>query len=249
MGREEMMWRKPKKKPICMEVPGQAPIELVEYYQEFSRYYPTCEMATKRWFVDHVGKDWVILDCGANIGQFSILFSRLAPQGKVYAFEPTSTISMLQANLDHHGVTNVSLVNVALGKASGKRKDGIYRVWGEKPEKRVYPFLTIDDFVEQNGLSRVDCIKIDVDSFDFEVLQGSVKTLMRFNPYVMVELNHALSRRNQSNTQALEWMAGLGYTNAMVLDYDNFLFKRGPAMPSGPANSLSMSLVFAKEGM
>ena len=40
--------------------------------------------------------------------------------------------------------------------------------------------------------------KYDVDSFDFEVLRGAERTLLRRNPVVVVELNHALAKRNQS---------------------------------------------------
>jgi len=36
-----------------------------------------------------------------------------------------------------------------------------------------------------------------------------------------------LNLRNESNAKALRWMAGLGYTDAVVSDYDNFAFKRG----------------------
>jgi FkbM family methyltransferase len=215
------------KPPLFTDVPDQPPIELIAYYKEFEWYYPKCEMATKHWFVSNIEKDWVILDIGANIGYFSILFSRLATQGHVYAFEPTSTYEMLMENLAHHGTHNITALRLAVGKQSGPQQDAIFRIWGEEPERQTYPFTTIDEFVEKQKLSRLDSIKIDVDSFDFEVLQGAEKTLIEYNPFVMVELNHALSRRNQSNAEALEWMADLGYKESIVFDYDNFLFKRG----------------------
>ena len=215
------------KPPIFTNVPDHPPIELVAYYDEFRDYYTNCEMTTKQWFVHNVEKDWVIFDCGANIGYFSILFAQLAVKGHVYAFEPTCTHDMLLENLGHHGIKNVTALRLALGKQSGLLEDGIYRIWGNEPERQTYHFSTIDDFMEKQNLSRLDCIKIDVDSFDFEVLQGAEKTIVDYYPFVMVELNHALSRRNQANTQALEWLVSLGYDQAMVLDYDNFLLKRG----------------------
>ncbi len=39
-------------------------------------------------------------------------------------------------------------------------------------------------------------------------------------------MNHALSQRNQSVPQALEWLASLNYKHTYSLDYDNFLLKR-----------------------
>ncbi len=215
------------KPSIFTYVPDQPPIELISYYNEFQDYYPNCEMATKHWFVQNIKKDWVILDCGANIGYFSILFARLASDGHVYAFEPTSTYDMLIENLNHHRVKNVTALHMALGEQNGLLEDAIFRIWGEEPERQEYPFITIDEFIKKQNLSRLDCIKIDVDSFDFDVLRGAEKTLIDFNPFVMVELNHALIKRNQANTQALEWLARLGYEQALVLDYDNFLLKRG----------------------
>jgi hypothetical protein len=54
-------------------------------------------METKWWFVDNVQSVWCIFDIGANVGYYSILFSQLAPNGKIFAFEPTSTEAMLRA--------------------------------------------------------------------------------------------------------------------------------------------------------
>jgi hypothetical protein len=149
---------------------------------------------------------------------------------------------MLRDNLAHHRVANVTPIQCALGKTSGARIDKIFRIWGNEPEKQEYPFISVDDFVASKDLSRVDCIKIDVDSFDFEVLQGAEQTLLKHDPYIMVELNHALNKRNQSNTQALEWLAGLGYTSAVVLDDDNFLLKRSAQGSSG--NHVTITLEF-----
>jgi hypothetical protein len=123
------------KPTIHTNVPGRPAIELVAYYNEFLQYYPNCEMRTKQWLVEHVRPDWVSFDCGANIGYFSILLSRLAPQGRVYAFEPTETHAMLLRNLAHHGAGNVTAERQALGNRSGEHEDNIYRIWGNEPDR------------------------------------------------------------------------------------------------------------------
>ena len=216
----------PDVKPIYTRVPGHPAIELIAYYPNFLSYYPECELQTKRWFVEHVQPDWIIFDAGANIGYYSVLFSQLAPNGRVYAFEPTETIRLLEANLDHHRCTNVTPLEIALGRRSGAQEDNIFRIWGQDPERRVYQFSTVDDVVKQLELERIDCMKIDVDSFDFEVLQGAKETLLRCDPWVVVELNHALAKRNQSVPEALEWLRSLGYRHAHVLDYENYVLHR-----------------------
>jgi FkbM family methyltransferase len=212
--------------PIVTRVPGHQDVELIRYYDQFLGYYENCEPETKRWFVEHVQPDWVILDCGANIGYYSILFSRLCPNGRVYAFEPTETADMLIDNLKHCGALhNVDVLRFALGAQRGDFEDAIFRIWGAAPERRVYPFTTIDVFVAERRLV-VNAIKIDVDSFDLEVLKGAGQTLVDQDPYVMVELNHALSVRQQSVPEALHYMAGLGYRECESYDHENFLFKR-----------------------
>jgi FkbM family methyltransferase len=217
------------KTPIVTRVPGHRDVELISYYDQFLGYYEHCEPQTKRWFVEHAKPDWVILDCGANIGYYSILFSRLCPSGHVYAFEPTDTADMLVENLAHSdALHNVEVVRCALGATSGELEESIFRIWGEAAERRAYPFMTIDAFVAERRL-RVDAIKIDVDSFDLEVIRGARETLQEQDPFVMVELNHALSQRQQSVPQAFEFMIELGYRECESYDYDNFLFKRGAA--------------------
>jgi len=177
-------------------------------------------METKKWFVDHIQPDWVMIDCGANIGYFSILFAKYAEL--VYAFEPTSTHDMLLKNIHYNNIRNVITLKCAVGNKTGDYTDKIFRVWNNGPEENEYPFTTIDNF----DIPKIDCIKIDVDSYDFEALQGARETLLKHNPYVMVELNHALEKRGQTKEQAIEWMRELGYPGPTVFDKENYLFRR-----------------------
>lgn len=208
------------------EVPGREPIKLPAAYAYFDWYYPRCEMSTKQWFVDNVQRDWVMIDAGANIGYFSILFSQLAPDGRIFAFEPTDTIEMLRQNLVANNCKNVTPFKIALSDKKGKREDSIFRLWGLDAEKKRYAFSTIDDMVDSLSLNRLDCIKIDVDSYEFEVLRGAEQTLERFNPWLIVELTDAISLRGQGIVQAIEWLVLHGYHHAILRDGNNFCMKR-----------------------
>lgn len=206
--------------PIFSLVPFAAPIKLYAYHSAFANYYPEAGLQTKRWFVCNTSADWVFADIGASVGIYTLLFSHLAPQGHVYAFEPTETVHMLRANVAASRATNVSVHEWALGTAGGERETLI------APEIERYRFVTLDAFVRDVGIRRLDCVKIDVDGFDLEVLQGAVQTLMRFNPWLVIELNHALATRGQSVGEAMLWLAGQGYSEALVLDHENFVLKR-----------------------
>jgi len=208
------------------KVPGRPDIELPAFYEKFEWYYPNCELQTKEWFVKNAQSDWVYVDCGANIGYYSILFSQLSPRGKVHAVEPTCTADMLEKNLAHNQCNNVTVHRFAMGQHPGRRVEKIFRIWGGAPEELEYDFTTLDQFVERLDLQKLDCIKIDVDSFDFEVLMGGEKTLERLDPWLVVELNHALGVRGYSNMAALSWLLDRGYRQCLVLDYDNFVLRR-----------------------
>ena len=234
----------PVETTIETTIPGRDPIELVAYYEEFRDYYPHCELETKRWFVDHVRADWWMFDIGANVGYYTILFSQLAPRGRVFAFEPTATAEMLRANLRHNKVANAEIHEVALAATTGEREDRIYRLWGTDGEVRTWPFSSLDDFIERHRIERVDCLKIDVDSFDFDVLRGAERTLAERDPVIVVELNHALARRNQSVGEALAWLARRGYRKAVVLDNDNFMLQRGAGSLVHTGAASSLELVF-----
>jgi protein-L-isoaspartate O-methyltransferase len=128
---------------IETNIPNSAPIKLAAYYDEFIWYYPNCEMQTKQWFVENAKPDWILLDIGANIGYYSLLFSRLAPEGKVYAFEPTNTFEMLKQNLDYNHALNVIPYKTAVGKSTGAKTDKFFRIWGQEAETLECPFITI----------------------------------------------------------------------------------------------------------
>lgn len=160
------------RQPLVLEIPGAAPMELTDWYEGFADIYPHSELESKRWCARHVGPDWTIIDVGANVGCYSILFSRLAHAGRVYAFEPTSTCAMLQNNLAHNGIQNCVVVKNALGQCNGIKEDAIFRIWGNEAEIMPYNFITLDAFVKENNIERIDLIKIDVDSFELEVVRG-----------------------------------------------------------------------------
>ncbi len=212
---------------IYSAVPGWTKIPLRAWYKEFEWYYPKCEMQVKEWFVCNVKPDWVMFDVGANVGVYSLLFSQLAPRGTVHAFEPTSTYEMLLRNLDYGKAGNVIPHRMALGKEAGDIEERVFRMWGQEAEQGIYHFTTIDTFVREHSIERLDCIKIDVDSFDFEVMQGAVETLERFDPFVMMEISpDALEKRQVTPEKVFIWLREHGYESFPCFDEENYLLRR-----------------------
>jgi FkbM family methyltransferase len=58
-----------------------------------------------------------------------------------------------------------------------------------QPEPFDMTFITIDGYVEENELSKLDLLKIDVEGYEPRVLRGAQNTIARFRPKIMMELS------------------------------------------------------------
>jgi FkbM family methyltransferase len=186
--------------------------------------YQGYEQQTVNLFQNMIQPDWTVFDCGAKTGYFTLLFSELCEEGKVHSFEPTSTFEMLCDNVNFYSLNNIILNNLALGETSGDIEDNIYRIWGQSPEKQIYKFTTIDEYCKKNKIKKLNLIKVDVDSYDFELLKGAVNTLEDLKPIITVELNHALNLRNSSPEEVIEWLKLHNYELNQVTDNENYTF-------------------------
>lgn len=143
----------------------------------------------------------VALDIGANIGCTALLLSQTA--GQVVAFEPGSrTFELLATNTAN--AANVRRINVGLGSKAAEldlvfspknRSGGFVSVNGaEKGQvgqaKERIKIERGDDFIRNEGLERVDFIKIDTEGFERDVLTGLAETIRQQHPVVTLELNH-----------------------------------------------------------
>jgi FkbM family methyltransferase len=67
------------------------------------------------------------------------------------------------------------------------------------------PLRRLDSIAEGFGLRRVDVIKINAEGAEIQVLNGGVKTITRFRPFIVVEV------RNRNINQFKQIMEDLGY--------------------------------------
>ncbi|TQR39132.1 FkbM family methyltransferase [Brevibacillus brevis] len=148
-----------------------------------------------------VQPDHVCLDIGANIGAISLALSYLAPQGKVYAFEPSDVnYPYLLRNLAENHITNVEPLQLGIADRNGNihfnddPRGGGWSYIPHEPEavEKSTQFIScvrLDDWVEQNMISRIDLIKIDVEGSEVIVLESAMRTLKQWDPDVIIEFN------------------------------------------------------------
>jgi FkbM family methyltransferase len=149
--------------------------------------------------------DSIVIDAGANIGTFTVLAASIAKRGKVYAFEPAaSTRETIVKNTN--GAENIVVVPCALGEKGGTAEmlvhtvspgmsmlsdagltvqKGMRGVVAEKIE-----VVALDDFVAQNGLTKVDFIKMDTEGYEKQIIRGARETIRRFKPVIAASAYH-----------------------------------------------------------
>lgn len=142
----------------------------------------------------------IVIDAGSNFGYYALLLARLVgPTGAVYAFEPSSSnYRILQRNIALNQVTNVRTYRMALGGRRGEislllecpDNPGKTRIGspGEQGSEMA-PLTTLDQVVEEEKLTRVDFIKVDIEGSESDFLAGAQHTLKRLRPSMMVEIH------------------------------------------------------------
>jgi FkbM family methyltransferase len=156
-----------------------------------------------RYFNRAIKPGWTVIDVGSNLGYYALLASRLVgPRGRVFAFEPTpSTYRAFLKNIALNDSHNIRPYQTALCDWCGQIsvledvQDDYNRIAarGETGGHQV-PCITLDAFVEEQRVERVDLIKVDIEGAEHKFLVGARKTIERFRPVVAIELNpNALS--------------------------------------------------------
>jgi len=134
----------------------------------------------------------VVFDVGANIGNYSRRVREANSSARIYAFEPhPATYRKLQDNV---AGLHIEAVNAGAGSLRGTlhlydyaEDDGsthaslyldvIEKIREKKATVHEVKVVTLDDFAEQHGITRVHLLKIDTEGYELEVLKGFRKHL------------------------------------------------------------------------
>jgi FkbM family methyltransferase len=133
----------------------------------------------------------VFIDIGANGGLYSILASkRIGDSGSIYAFEPgLRELDLLHHNIEINSCENIEVVAKALSNQQGSAQfaisyDGAMNSLRETDhpmqqikEWQTVETTTLDQFVEDFSIQKVDFIKVDVEGAENLVFEGAKKVL------------------------------------------------------------------------
>lgn len=133
----------------------------------------------------------ILLDVGANIGDYSFELSKIFPNAKIYSFEPNpSSYKILVKNVK--GFDNLKCFNIGLGSQSGEMKIFTYKGDTETQHASLFEKVlldlhknndlvsfnveidSIDNFCKSTSLGKIDFLKIDTEGYELEVLKGAL---------------------------------------------------------------------------
>lgn len=186
----------------------------------------------------------VVFDVGANIGAHTLHLARAVGRaGHVHAFEPTEWArAKLVANLKlNPGLRDrVTVVPAMLMAQSAAAAPPLYSSWplagagdahqlhgGRKMPARGAHVTTLDDYVADAKIDRLDFVKLDVDGHERSVLHGARNAFARLRPVIVLELSpHQLAGEGDSVDDLAALLAAMGYRLATLA---------GGALPSDGA--------------
>jgi FkbM family methyltransferase len=131
-----------------------------------------------------------VVDVGANIGYYLLLFQQsVGPSGRIICIEPSiENLPELRKNIEMNRFENVVLNEVALGAADGEI--GLHAgvnsgIADSSSAAHIVPIRRLDSLVNE----RVDLLKIDVEGYEGQVLDGARQLIENQRPVIFLELH------------------------------------------------------------
>ena len=185
--------------------------------------------------IESLNEGETFIDIGAHIGYYSLLASSLVgDSGKVICFEPTpSTYGLLVKNLQQK--KNVKAENLAVYSVQTNMEFNDYglkyMVFNSFKKARLNDIdlvanhinvqtTTLDNYCRLNDV-KPSFIKIDAESVELHVLQGSVETIKKHKPKLMIEVGDFSHIDAGGSLKIISFLTDLGYE---VYEYINDAF-------------------------
>jgi FkbM family methyltransferase len=190
---------------------------------------------------DYIGRDVRIirqlcdrdknsLDVGANWGLLTLYLSKLSSH--VYCFEPVPSLcDGLKAKFQG---CNVSVMDYALGNVNSDLSLNIPWIGGKRMDTRSSLANTFngdvilgDDVTEVEnvtvkvkklddiGIRNIGFMKVDVEGFEMEVLEGASATIREYMPNLLIEIEQR-HHNSRSIHEVFRYLQSYGYVGSFV---------------------------------
>lgn len=165
--------------------------------------YESHEPLTTHLMINELKQDMVCIDLGSNIGYYAVIESNIIGEsGKIFAIEPSPVnFPILKLNLENQKKNNFVAYNIGIGDKneemefiiSAKSNWSRIRMNNEKinSEDKVIkiPVKTLNSFVNENDIKKIDILRMDVEGFEYSILLGANEVLEKFKPKLFIEIH------------------------------------------------------------
>ncbi len=193
-----------------------------------------------------------VVDVGANIGLHTVVAAGIVGNtGRVISVEPQSRVrEALTENVELNHLQNVTIVATGLGRSPQKSQifhvnpanDGQATLRPDAHRRdrctaEEIDIRTLENVLQEQGVSKVDVLKIDVEGSEMDVLEGASNWLDSNRPgCIFVECIDAHLRKfGSSSAELVEWL--------VARDYEVLGLVRGRWRPVSPAAGLNLDLM------
>lgn len=175
-------------------------------------------------FVQQLPVQGTILDVGANIGITTVVLAKARPHCNIHAFEPLpQNAAAMKRVLRFFHIVNVKIRQTAVGNENGTVEIFLPRIGGAYMQGLVHVTRTGNNHYTtghtykalQCKLDAIDLalqgeritgIKIDVENYEWYVLQGAAAMLQQHRPVLFCELWNDIRKQ-----YCIDFMKSLGY--------------------------------------
>ena len=165
--------------------------------------YESHEPLTTHLIINELKQDMVCIDLGSNIGYYAVIESNIIGEsGKIFAIEPSPiNFPILKLNLENQKKNNFVAYTIGIGDKneemefiiSAKSNWSRIRMNNEKinSEDKVIkiPVKTLNSFVNENDIKKIDILRMDVEGFEYSILLGANEVLEKFKPKLFIEIH------------------------------------------------------------
>lgn len=158
-------------------------------------------------FSELIKKVDCFFDIGASIGYYSIMAAKINPNIFIYSFEPSAGANYyLNENVRiNKFYDKIKPYAIALSDKTGmaefneifnRKYPGVYNLSGEhnlrtknipNSKKTEVKTITLDGFVSENNIPKIDLIKIDTEGCEDLILENAAETITKFKPIIICE--------------------------------------------------------------
>ena len=159
----------------------------------------------------------VVIDVGANVGEWSARVLEAAPNARLIAYEPSASACMAFRRR-HDG--RAELVDAAVGDQAGEvhffeetdAGETSSLVTNAKGHRRRVRMVTLDEELDRLDVEHVDLLKIDAEGYDLHVLRGARRALESARvSTVQFEYNAAWAAAGSTLAAAIALLEATGF--------------------------------------